>query len=183
MPPPVLTQTPTSGQFIPTSNIWDVGEIQNIPESEQLKELLVRLYQNLNNISLAVNNKDTGIYNTQEFLNGQLWFPNPNAVPGTAQAQQFRPDYRKVFRLVLPAGLLVTTTILHEINITDSTVFTRIYGTAQNSISQFYFPLPYVDSAGNNIELTVSGGSIVIDPVAPYPDIREIEVVLEYLQT
>lgn len=64
------------GLFVPTTNVWD---IQNLEEGKDitpaLKELLVRLYQNINAISLALNLKDSGYYVQQEFLTGQVFFP------------------------------------------------------------------------------------------------------------
>ena len=63
------------GAFVPTNLIWDVQQLQSVDvNSPEFKELLVRLYQNINNIALVLNIKDTGMYQLSEFVNGQLFF-------------------------------------------------------------------------------------------------------------
>ena len=49
------------GSFIPTTQVWDVNEIYSTEvTSPAFKELLVRLYQNINAQSLSLNSKDAG---------------------------------------------------------------------------------------------------------------------------
>ena len=46
------------GMMVPTTNVWDVSQIYNLQDiSPELRELFVRLYQNLNKMALAVNLK------------------------------------------------------------------------------------------------------------------------------
>ena len=67
------------GSFIPTNYVWDVAQVYSTDvTSPEFKELLVRMYQNINNMILALNLKDTGIYNTSPFINSQVYFPNPS---------------------------------------------------------------------------------------------------------
>src|SRR5690606_40889986 len=63
------------GAFVPTTNIWDPSELYTLDIQPEFRELLVRLYQNLNNMSLLLNLKDTGYYTLEEFLNSQAFFP------------------------------------------------------------------------------------------------------------
>ena len=52
-----------SGAFVPTTFILDVAKIQEVNvNSEEFKELLVRLYQNLNRMSLVLNVKESAYY-------------------------------------------------------------------------------------------------------------------------
>src|SRR5579859_1042242 len=90
--------------FIVTTLIWDV--IARINEvdvtSPEFKELLVRLSQYINNLSLVVNLKDTGIYSTNEIINGQKYFPNPLQNSSTAGT----PLDRQVYRMTINFGAL-----------------------------------------------------------------------------
>ena len=89
---------------VPTTNIWDVSQVYstNFDSPDQIQELFVRLYQNLNNISLSLNARDAGYYDTMEFLNSQVFFPNPALNSSTATT----PSYRSVFRKVINFGIL-----------------------------------------------------------------------------
>jgi len=89
------------GLFVPTTNVWDVSEIYSLEGIKpEFKELLVRLYQNINNLSLALNLKDTGYYTEEEFVTGQVFFPNPSLSSTTQQTPTFRQTFRKVINFV-----------------------------------------------------------------------------------
>ena len=45
----------TLGTQLPTTYIWDVSQIQNLNISSDFKELLIRLYQNLNTMANVIN--------------------------------------------------------------------------------------------------------------------------------
>src|SRR5579859_3046186 len=91
------------GLFVPTTNVWDTGQIYeaNI-DNPQLVELLVRLYQNINVVAIALNLKDSGLYFQQEFINGQTFFPNP----ANSSATELNPSPRQVYRQVIDFGAL-----------------------------------------------------------------------------
>lgn len=170
------------GSFVPTTQVWDVGQFMDVDvKSKEFKELLVRLYQNVNLIANVINTKDSGYYDTATFVNGQLYFPNP-AAPGTAsQSSNFRQVYRKVFDMgaLDNAGL---TTKLHGITCDANTTFTRIYGVATNPVAPYsYIPLPYVGAAGGSIELNVDGTRINIITTDDKTAYTRCYVVVEYL--
>jgi len=134
-----------TGAFIPTTNVWDVSEIyQTDVTSDAFKELLVRLYQNLNLMSIGVNARDAGIYDTSEFVCGQVYFPDPALRSSSTTTPTQRPVYRKVINFgALPAVGGVPKQVAHGITITDTLIFTRIYGTAKRTtISYSSVPLP-----------------------------------------
>ena len=151
------------GAFVPTTNIWDPTEIyQTDVTSDAFKELLVRMYQNLNIMSINLNLKDTGYYDTSEFVTGQKFFPKP----GLTSLSAVTPDFRQTYRKVINFGALPntgTTNIDHGITVDANTIFTRIYGVATDPAGLSYLPLPYASStAANNIELSVNNTNVTI---------------------
>lgn len=172
------------GMMLPTTNVWDVSQLYDIDiNSEEFRELLVRLYQNINNIALAVNLKDTGYYTLQEFLNSQAFFPNPSLSSLTPQNPVFRQAFRKVINFgVLPnAG---TKTVAHNINITDGYSFTRIYATASDQIGFNYIPIPYASPTDtDNIELSVDATNVTIITGSNRSNFTICYVILEYIKS
>lgn len=174
------------GSFIATTNIWDVSQIYAVDvNSAEFKELLVRLYQNLNLMATNINIRDAGYYDTQEFVNGQLYFPNPAYSSQTSPSVS--PAYRQVYRKVINCGTLPDTaskTIPHLIDCTAATTFTRIYGVANDVVAAFnYIPLPYASpTLANNIELSVDATNVTITTGSNRTNFTITYVVLEYLQ-
>lgn len=176
------------GSFVPTTNIWDVQQIYSTDvNSAEFKELLVRLYQNINNISMALNIKDVGYYPIEEFLNGQLFFPSPNLDPNTTEGTPFR----QVFRTVVDFGTLSNngvTSIPHNINIDTITPseysFTRIYGAASKPDQTSFIPIPYSSTIlAENISLSVTNTDIVITTAQDYSDYTICYIIVEYIKS
>jgi hypothetical protein len=175
------------GSFVATTNIWDVQQIQSVNvNSADFKELLVRLYQNINNIALALNIKDVGYYSTNEFLNGQLFFPNPNAADNSVQSS----TYRQVYRTVVNFGALPNTgskSVVHNIDIDTVTPsiysFTRIYGAASKTDQTAFIPLPYASPTLNlNIQVDITPTQVTITTDFDYSGYETSYIVLEYIK-
>lgn len=170
-----------AGLFVPTTNIWDVASLQSIDVTKpEFKELLIRLYQNINNITLALNLKDSAYYTQQEFLNGQAFFANPNTV-------NFENNQRQAYRMVINCGALPnigTISIPHNIDIMPSYTFTRIYGCSSDQTNLSYLPLPYSSSISiaNNIELNVDSSYVNITTGTDRSSYVTTYVILEYLK-
>ncbi len=171
------------GAFVPTTNNWDVGQLYQIDvDSVEFKELLVRLYQNINVIATVVNLKDTGYYATQEFVNGQLYFPNPALNSSTTTAA----TYRQVFRMTVNFGALPNTgtkSVPHNIAINAGFSFTRIYATASDPVGLAYIPIPFVDVTGTSIQLDVDATNVNITTVDDRTNYTVCYVVLEYIKS
>lgn len=168
---------------IPNTNVWDT-ETEHLATMDvtkpEFKELLVRLFQDLNRMALSVNGRDAGIYNVLPFVNSQVWFPNPGC---KTTSTNFRSAYRKVINFgALPAA--GNTAKAHNIPCNTVTSFTRIYGVATNPVAPFsYIPLPFVDVSGANIELIVDGTNVNIDVgVTDRSAYTICYIVLEYLK-
>lgn len=169
-----------AGLFVPTTNIWDVAELYETDvNSDQFKELLVRLYQNVNNIALSLNIKDSAYYTLNEFVNGQLFFPSSLSSNAT------EPQYRQVYRLVINFGALpnaATKSVAHGLSIGSTWTFTRIYGTATNPSTEF-IPLPYASPTLNqNISLNVDATNVNVTTAINYSAYTTTYIVLEYLK-
>ena len=172
------------GAFVATTNIWDVAQLYDIDaNSIEFKELLVRLYQNINNIALLLNIKDTGLYNTFEIINGQTYFPNPTLTSSTSGF----PTNRQVYRTTVNFGALPNTgskSVAHNIVVTPSTTFTRIYATASDTTGETYIPIPYASpTLANNIEIFVDNTNVTITTGSDRTNYTICYVVLEYLQS
>lgn len=175
MCPYVPDQQINTGSYIPTTSVFDVSAIYETDiTSPEFKELLVRLYQNVNNIAVALNTKDSAYYIQEEFVNGQLFFN-----PASSNPLDLRGDFRKLINIgALGAGVTNTN---HNLAITSTWKFTRIYGTASNTGTLNYYPLPFAGAAGNNIELRVNGTQVVINNNSG-ATFTDCYVILEYVK-
>ena len=167
--------------FLQTSYVWDVSEINQLDvNSSEFKELLVRLFLNVNQIINAVNAKDAGFYYTSEFVNGQTFFP----VANTAGYVETKP--RNVIRKVVNFGALPNTaskSVAHGITTSANTIFTRIYGAATDPTAQTYLPLPHSSPVlANNISISVNNTNVIITTGANFASYTTVYVILEYLQ-
>lgn len=170
------------GAYVPTTNVWDPSEIYSTEvTSPAFKELLVRLYQNLNTMALVTNVKDSAMYVTQEFVTSGQYFANPNLNSTTAQA----PSLRGVFRKVINFGALpntATKSVAHGIAPTASYTFTRIYGCATTP-STSYIPLPYASPVlVDNIELWADGTNVNVKTGSNRTAYTVTYIVLEYIK-
>jgi hypothetical protein len=169
----------TTGQFVPTTYIFDPAELQQLDISPEFKETLIRLYQNLNRMQFSLNGKTTGSFPLNQTVTGQLYFPKQ--VSSSFVNQYDRP----VTRLVVNCGTLgnagVTTTP-HGIIFNKGVSFVRIYGTATDPVNFLAIPLPYASPVlANNIELSVDATNVIITTGSNRTNFTITYVVLEFL--
>ncbi len=167
---------PNTGQFVATTSVFDVSRLYEVEvTSPEFKELLVRLYQQVNNLSISSNNKISGYYIQEEFITSSNYF-NPNS----SDPLQLRPEFRKTFNIgALGAGV---TNFAHNLAITNTWQFTHIYGAASDNVGFNYYPLPFASAGGaNNIELRVNAANIVITNNSGI-NFTSCIVTLEYLK-
>lgn len=168
------------GLYVPSTNVWDQAQLAELNvNSEEFKLLLIRLYQNINSISLALNLKDSALYDIQEFVNGQMFFVD---VPPNAAPEYLR--LRNAFRFVmnygpLPAGI---TTRPHTIpNISNTWTFTRIYGVGTDNIGLQYYPIGTGGIGAGIITMWVTSVNVVVSNNTGI-DFTSSIMVLEYLK-
>jgi hypothetical protein len=165
-----------TGSYVPTTNVWDVSRLYELEvDSPEFKELLVRLYQNINNISIVLNTKCTGYYVNEQFVSGKLFF-NANPDPLDLSVQ-FRPGFLiSVNTGALGAGV---TAVNHNIDVTNTFQWMFIYGAATNTGTLVGYPLPFAGAAGNNIEVSVTATQVVINNASGVT-FTDSQVTLEY---
>ena len=177
------TQGIQDGLYVPTTNIWDVDQLQDTDvNSPEFKELLVRLYQNVNLICNVLNLKESAYYDTNEFVTGQSYFPNPALNSSTSTVATYRP----VYRLVINFGALPnagTKAVAHGLTINSGFTFTRIYGAASDTTGLNYIPLPYASpTLVNNIELKVDATNVTIITGSNRSNFNICYIVLEFMK-
>lgn len=167
-----------TGLFVPSTHIWEIQSLlENKDLSPALKEVLVRLYQNINAIEIALNLKDSGYYLKTEFLNGQIFY-----------SESTNPDVtgRQIYRMVVATGTLPNATVKnvpHGIGFTNGSSATRIYGCATNNIAMSYIPLPYSSPTLNkNIELSIDKTNVTITTGIDMTAYTISYVIIEYVK-
>ena len=171
------------GLFLPTTDVYDTQIIEDIEiNSDSFREFLVRLRQSINNVAIVVNLKDTGIYTTEEFVCGQVYFPDPSLT----SLSPTTPEPRGVFRKTIICSALPNTgTSLtpHLIPVSSNYTWTRIYGTATDPIGLSGLPLPYASpTLADNVALEVSATDIIITTGSNRSSYTTVLVTVEYLQ-
>jgi len=158
---------------IQTTTVLDVSQIKEMDISSiAFKELIIRLAQQANSHAMATNIREIGLYDTQEQLGVQAFFPTPTV--GGASSGNITPTNRAVYRKVINFGALpgssATISVPHGITIAllSSFTVTRIYGAStkmtNNLATMSFIPLPYSDpnAAANSIALYLDGTNVNI---------------------
>ena len=175
----------SSGVLLQNTQVWDVAELQKTDITKpEFKELLVRLYQNLNQMALTVNNKESSYYATFETLKGQQFFPNPSLNSSTPTTPEYRQTYNKTINFgALPNS--ATKSVAHGISVNAGYTFTRIYGTATDTTALKAIPLPYADpgTLANGILLSVDGTNVNVKTAFNYSAYNVTYIVLEYIKS
>lgn len=170
------------GLFVPTTNVF---EIQSANIDQGLKNILVRLYQDINTIALSLNGKDSGIYDTQEFLTGKIYYPSKSQSSTSSGTANMRPVFRKIINTG-PLPNAGTISVPHNIPISGGYFFTQIYGTASNQGGTSYIPLPasnfFVLGVNQNIKLEVTDTNVVITTADNFSTYVNSLVTLEYIK-
>lgn len=177
-----IDNQPSTGSYVPETSVWDVQRLAQVDvKSEEFKELLVRLYQNINLITIALNTKDSAFYQLSEFLTGAQWYN-----PTTADPNQYRVPFRIVVNFgALPAA--GSKSVPHGIPFGVPTTFTpvRFKAVAINQTTGAFLTIPYVHATdptkhlqldGNSTQVTITTGGF------DYSSYTVCNVVLENLK-
>lgn len=170
------------GNLLGTTQVYDLSDINQ-------EDFIVRLRNNLNNILLALNNRDSGYYAQEEYVNGQLFYPDYTRVNSATTPVA----YRQVYRKVIDTGALLDTdttraahgiTLLPETAIGNTTfIFTRIYGCATDPANRIFLPLPFASpTLAENIKVFVDRTNINITTGSNRTAFTTSHVVVEYIK-
>jgi len=164
-----------TGSYVPTTNVWDISRLYEVEVgSQEFKELLVRLYQNVNNIAVVLNTKCTGYYINEEFVSGKLFYN-----PSSNDPLRLRPGFMKTINTgALGAGV---TAVNHGITVTNTFHWMFISGAATNTGTLVGYPITFAGAAGNNIEVRVSATQVIIDNASGVT-FTDSQVTLEYVK-
>jgi len=178
------------GLFLETNTVFNTQEIMNAKvDSDEFKQLIIKLSETINNVAIAVNLKDTGYYPLTEFVNGQAWFQDPTIMA----AGIIQPDFRQDYRIVINFGALpnaTTKTVAH--GLTPQTVWsaTRITCVATDPTlpaepTPWAIPIPYVDVVGagaNNVQIAIGITNVSITTTSDMTRFTICYVTFEYLK-
>lgn len=155
--PYIPDQLNNTGSFVQQTPIFDPTRLYEVEvTSPEFKELLVLLAQQMNNISLVLNQKISGYYLNEEFVTGSQFY-NPNS----DNPLELIPEYRSVYDTgALPTG--VTTIVAHGLTIASTWRFTAIYGTANDNVGPLYAPIPNGVVGAGDIAISIDGTNINI---------------------
>ena len=167
-----------TGLFVPTTQVWDISTVPAGDElkGDELRELIIRLYQNLNTMALAINRKESAIYGLANFITSAQYYPNPAAT---------NQEFRSSVRTVIDFGSLPntgTTAVAHNIPFNGGFTLTRLYAVATDAIGLNYIPIPYASSVtANSVELRLDGTNVYITTGSDRTNFTICAVVIEYL--
>lgn len=190
----VPDQNSATGLYLQQTPTFDT---QTIAETEvtspQFKELIIRLQNQVNLISSAVNQKETGLNVLEEYRDAVNWFPTNTFTNVPPNQLDLRPEFRKVVNFgALPA--IGPKSVPHNIPIANSTVGginpyicvgIEGYATKQTTagVGIRWLPLPYASNVANtNIEVYVTATHVVVTTAIDYSAYTECYFVLKYLK-
>lgn len=173
-------EVPNWGYFIPTTTIFDADLVNDVDvTSDEFKELIIQLYQTVNNISLLANAKTTGYYLKQEFNTSELLFSVNN---------DFN-TLRTVYCTTVNFGSLPaagTKSVAHGISNIDMNYSPLIISCAAVKPSPVsWIPIPYVSATAlaNNLEINVDATNVNITTGGTdYSAYTRTLVILKYVK-
>lgn len=179
----VPSQLPT-GQLLRTTPSYNITEIyQATADSPQLRDLLLKMYQESSDMLKALNNKETGWYVLNEYQSGALYFENPAFTSSTPT----QPSFRNVFRKTFNTGQLPNTGTLvipHGIPFNDAYTVVNYYGAASDTAGLNYVCLPYPSlTLTDTIEVNVDSTNIYITTGSNRSNFNLSSIVLEVLKS
>lgn len=177
------------GLFVPTVEVFDVSELMGANINDELwKEYLVRMRQVVNNIALALNMKETALYDRAQFLPSASWFPRDTLSSATDPSPTSL--YRQAFRMVVNFGALPNTTtksVAHGIEeVSEKFSVVRLYGASTagtNPGTMSFIPLPYASPTLTDcIELYADATQVTVRTGADWSAYHTTYIVIEVLK-
>lgn len=123
--------------------------------------------------AVGINSREISYYPENEIFSGQYYFTAGNP-------QRFRNVFRKVINI---GALAAGATYNQAHNITDATMFTKIYGSCVTDTPDFR-NIPYASATvvTNQIEARATSTNLIVVNGATSPNLTSCYIVLEYLK-
>lgn len=172
-----------AGPSLRTTSLINVQEIYRITQDNPgMRDIMLKIYQDLSDILKVLNMKTTGIYWLQESQNNNVYFSNPALSSSSASL----PALRNVFSKTFDTGQLpnaTTLTIAHNIPFNDAYTMVDYFGSATDSSGLNYICLPYSSPTSTDcIEVRVDATNIYITTGSNRSNFDRSQIVLEYLK-
>lgn len=164
-----------NGPFLPTTSLFNLSPITQSNLSDELQQLLIQMYQQVNNHALVINQKTHGILSIEAYANGVEVYP---AVAGG--------EFRGVAFTAVDFGALpnaVIKSVPHGITFNADTRIIRVTCWSNDPTTQQSIPIPYVDvqTAGAfDIELYINNTNVNIIPAGNATAFTDTFVFIEY---
>lgn len=147
-----------TGSYIQQTPLFELNRLQNVDiNSDEFRLLLVQLFQQVNNICIILNTKDSGFYVTQEFATG-AFLENPASSSDPSKQ-------RMIFRKTLFTGTINpgVNTYPHGLVVLATWSFIESPGMANDNGGGNYYPLPWASAGGGtNIEVKLDNTNVTI---------------------
>lgn len=172
-------QSQNTGMFLATTKIWNATRINALDvNSPDFKVMIVDLYQNINDILITLNKKESALYPLTEFVTGGQWY-NPDPTRTNIPLSEYR--------ITVNFGALgvATKSVPHGINWTTSTVIVDIQCIATKTTAPFSaLHIPYASSVdvAHNVELFLDATHVTISNGIDRRSYNTCNVVIAYLQ-
>lgn len=172
--------------FIPTTTAYDDDMIRNMQiNTEEFKDFLVRLRNDMNRIALSLNRKRNGYRPLEEIENGEFWFPDPSLSSSTGQVPEERTGYITIVNFgALPNT--ATKSVAHGITFPTINTYslTRIWGGATDPVANLYIPLPYSSPILiDNIEVSADTTNVNVTTGKDYSAYTTVYIAIEYIKS
>jgi hypothetical protein len=183
------------GSYIETTQILSDDEIRNLnPNDPKLKEYLIKLQEKINLIALVLNTKESGFYSLDEFVTGNLYFPDPANLTRSSPSG-VAPNYRNTFRVTINFGQLpnnTTKSVAHGISFQASNAplnyngYTLVSttGGASDTTARLYIPIPFPHATGAaSISMDIDATNVTITTNNNRTNFNDCKIVLEFLKS
>lgn len=176
------------GYFLPTTQSWDVTELYEADvNSLKFKELLVRMTQNLGLMAQQVNQKSSGVYDTQEIASGDTFYPNPSYSSAGSTFASPRPIFRKVIPVgPLPNAATSPKSVAHGISFDSSFTLIKLSGSATDPVGFSAIPLPFTsgETPVRSVGISLDSTNIIIkvSPASDFTAYTRAHVVIEFIK-
>ena len=163
--------------LLSTTQIFDLTSLRDVDvKSDEFKEFIVRLYQEVNKHAIFINQKDHGIYSIEQYGSCKQYFP-------VVTGGNFRGIARTALPFTFAGNSPGTVTVPHGITFNADTRVVLTQCEANDPTAPLNIPIPFVDVTGGgagNIERYMDNTNVYIVTAIDYTAYTDNFIVIEY---